>query len=92
MRLGRQGRVVGLRLVDEFLVMSEIGVAQFGVAIEAERFPDEGVELPDEEIGEVEGGELVLGAGREGRVAFEERVAVRAFDHLDAHVVASRLQ
>ena len=66
------------------LVVAENHVAQLGVAVEAHRPPDEGVELADQEVGQVEGAHLGVAAGLEGGVAVEEAVAVRAGDHLDA--------
>ena len=43
-------------------------------------------ELAHQKIGQVEGGEFLFGAGRKGSIALEERIAMRAFDHLDAPV------
>jgi hypothetical protein len=82
--------IVGLGLVDQRRVVAEIHVAKLGVPVEAEGFRHEGVELADEEIGEVEGRHLV--ARGEDVVAFEEAVAMGPFQHLDAQRRAARLQ
>ena len=47
-RLGGEGRIVGLGLVDQFFVVGEVAVAQLRVTVEPERAPDEGIELPDQ--------------------------------------------
>ena len=49
------------------------------MAVEAERLDDEGLELAGEEIGEEEGGDVVVVA-RKRLVAGEEGITVRAFD------------
>ncbi len=54
--------------------------------VELERPPDEGVELPHQEIGQVKGGGLVMGG--EAIVALEEGIAVRPLHHVDAEPVA----
>ena len=55
-----QGGIVDLRLVDQLGVIPEIHVPQLGVPVEAHRPPDEGIELPNQEIGQIECGELGL--------------------------------
>ena len=72
------------------LVVAEEHVAQLRVAVEAHRAPDEGVELPHQEIGQVEGAHLGVAARGEARVAVEEAVAVRPRDHLDPERGAAR--
>ncbi len=59
--LGRQGRIIGLGLIDQFFVIAEIHVAQFGVPVEAHGFHDECVELPDQKIGQVKGCDFGFG-------------------------------
>lgn len=40
--------------------MAEIHVAKLGMPVEPHRAPDEGIELPHEEVGQVEGGEFLV--------------------------------
>ena len=88
MRAGVQRGVVGLGLIDQFGVIAEIHVAQFGMTIQTHRFPDKGIELPDKKVGQVKGGEFVLCFFGKNRVTFKKRITMRAFDHLDAQFLA----
>ena len=62
------------------------------MAIETQRFPDEGIELPGEEVGQVERGDLVLCSCEERSGAFEKRVAMGPRDHLNPKRVANGLE
>ena len=90
--LGLKCRVLGLGLIDEFFIVPEIAVAELGVAVEAEGLPDKGVELPDEEVGQVEGGELLPGAGEERLGSLEEGIAMGSCDHLDTETAGRGLK
>ena len=66
--------------MDDAAVVAEIVVAQFREAVEAKAANDQRVEMPGEEIGEVERARLLLGHRRERLLAGEEGVAMRAGD------------
>lgn len=82
-RLVLQGLVLGLRQIDDLGVVAEYHFFQFGVFVELQGLDDESFELPRDQIGQVEGGELVLSDFRECLVAAEEGVTMwsaNAFD------------
>ena len=83
--------VLDLRLVDQFRIVSEIHVAQLRVAVQPQGLGHEGVELADQEIGQVKGGDFVIMGGK-GGVALEERIAMRPAHHLDTQGIATLLQ
>lgn len=65
--------------------MAEVDGQELRVAIEAEPLDHQGVELPSEEIGEIERAGSGLGQGRKALLASEARIAMRpgeAFDRL----------
>src|SRR3954454_12359259 len=76
--------VVGLGEVDDPAVVAEDVRRQFGMAVEPERPDDQGVEVPDEEVREVEGPGLLLLERIPLRQAREKRVAVGAGQPLGA--------
>ena len=63
--------------------MAEIHVAQLGVAVEPEGFDHKGVELPNQEIGQVKRRELGFCTIREQTVSFKERITMGPLDHLN---------
>ena len=81
-RLGacRQRGIVGLREVDESPVVAEVQGQQLRVAIQAEAANDQSVEVPGEEIGEVERARLFVGELGECRAARVDLVAMRALE------------
>ena len=93
LRFLQQGRVLDLRLVDQFRVVPKDQVAQLGVFIQPHGAPDKGIELFDEKVGQLKGGDFpVFGVLRKGVVAFKERIAMGAGNHLDTQVGAYPLQ
>ena len=80
LRLGRRLGIVDLREMDDAAVAAEIVVAQLGKAVEAEPLEDERVEMAGEEVGQIEGAELLLGERREDLLAGVEGIAMRAGD------------
>src|SRR5436190_15526931 len=83
-RLGllAQRRIVGLREVDDAPVVPEDVSDQLGMTVEPERPAHERVEVPDEEIGEVERPRLLLLQGIPLREPGVDREAVRAWEPL----------
>ena len=55
-----QVRVIDLCLIDQLGVIAEIHVAQFGVPVQPQRFPDKGIELPRQKVGQVKGGGFII--------------------------------
>jgi len=88
---GLEAGINGLGLVDQLGVVAEDHVAQFGMPVEAHGPPDEGIELPHQKVREVERRDLVV-MRRKPVDPFEEGVAMRAGDHLDAQLGAFGLQ
>ena len=84
--LGLGGRfgIVELGEMDDAAVVAEIVVAQLREAVEAEPLDDQRVEMPGEEVGQIERAGLLLGQRRESLLAGEEGVAMRALDAPDA--------
>ena len=77
-----QFRVLRLREVNQLFVVSEIHVSQFRIPVQSQGLPDKGLELPDQEIGQVECSHFFLCMLGKLPVAFEERIAVGTVDHL----------
>jgi hypothetical protein len=77
-------RVLGLGEVDQPAVVAEVGVAQLGVGVQAERREHEPVHVAGQEIGQVERAELLVLEALEGLAAGVELVAVGAGQALDA--------
>ena len=71
-------RIVGLRQQHDAPVVAEVGVAQFGMAVEPERPPHQRVEVLGEEVGQVERAGLRLVQRREQLRSGHELVAVVA--------------
>jgi hypothetical protein len=84
--LGARGqlRVVALGEVHEPAVRAEVVGQQLRVAVEPEPGPDDRVELAGQEVGQVEGPDLLLLEGIEGSRAGVELVAVGALDPVEA--------
>ena len=82
LRLGGQGWIVGLRLIDQLGVIAEIHITQGRVFGQAKRLPHKGIELPHQEIGQVERCHFVFGG--ESVIPFKKRIAMRASDHFNA--------
>ena len=66
--------------MDDAAIGAEIVVAQLREAVEAEPLDHQRVEMPGEEIGQVERARLLLGQRRERLLAGKEGVAMRALD------------
>ena len=60
--------------------------------VELQRLDHEGLELPGQQIGQVEGGELVVRIRQEFLVAGEEGIAMRPADPLDAFLGADLVE
>ena len=73
-------RIVELGQMDDPPVGAEIAVAQVREAVEAEALDDQRIEMPGEEVGEIEGAGLLLGERGEHVLAGEEGVAMGAGD------------
>src|SRR3954465_3168785 len=80
----RQFGIVRLREVDEAAVVAEVEREQLRVPVEAEASDYEPVEVPNEEVRQVEGPGLVVGELREGRTAGIHLIAVGALEPPDA--------
>ena len=76
-------RVVGLGEVDEPAVVAEVERQQLRVAVETEAGEDDRVELAGQEVGQVEGADLLVLERRVGRRAGVELEAVGAVDAVD---------
>src|SRR3546814_20212469 len=91
---GVERGILGLRQVDQLLVVAEVERQQVGMAVKAEPLDDQPLEVAHQVVGQVEGADLRLGQRVEGLGAGEEAVAVRAVDALDAflgqHLVEQR--
>ena len=88
-RRGRLGlfperRVLGLRQIDQFAVISEIFVAQPGMTVEAEALDHQQLEMAHQIVGQEEGSRLGVHHRLEIGPAGIELVAVRAGDAFDA--------
>src|SRR3990170_8557734 len=81
-RVGASGErgIVGLREVEEPAVVPEDVLDQLRVVVEPERPDDERVEVPREEVRQVEGSRLVRLHRLPGAPGREEAVAVEAAD------------
>ncbi len=90
--LGVERRIVALRQMDEPLVVAEIDRQQLGMPIETEPADHQRLELPGEEIGEIEGAGLGLGQCREARLAGEGGIAMRAGQPLDRLLGEHRIE
>lgn len=72
------GGVIALTEEQDAGVVAEVQVPQLRVAVDAESADDECIEMPSEEVGEIERSELVLLPVREHVGPGKELVAVRA--------------
>src|SRR3546814_7455047 len=86
---GRRGAgvergVLGLRQVDQLLIVAEVERQQLGMAVEAEPLDDQALEVTRQVVGQVEGAHLRLGQRVEHLAAGEEGIAMRALDALEA--------
>lgn len=70
-----QSGIIGLRLIDQLVIIAKIHLAQLGMTIQPERLPDKGIKLTHQKIGQVEGREFLAGGKR--LIAFEETIAMR---------------
>ena len=84
--------IVGLGEVDEPAVVAEVHRQQLGMAVEAEAGADDRVELAGQEVGQVEGPELLVLERGVGRRAGVELVAVGALDALEALALEVRVE
>lgn len=75
----QQGWVVALGEEQHLRVVPEVHVAEFGMSIDPQASDDKGLEVTNEEVGQVEGAEFGLVPGVEHRRPGEELVAVRAW-------------
>jgi hypothetical protein len=90
--LGGERRIVALRQIDQAGVVAEIVWQEFRVAIEAEALEHQGVELPSEKIGEIEGAGGGLGQGGKALLPGEARVAVRPGEAFDRFFLEHRIE
>ena len=70
--------VLGLRQVDDLLVIAEHHLYQLRMLVEFQGLDDEGLELAGDQVRQVKGGVLTLAFGQEFFRAGEEGVTVRA--------------
>ena len=82
--LGGGFGIIELGEMDDTAISAEIVVAQLRESVEAEPLDHQRVELPGEEIGEVERARLLLGERGKRLFASKEGVAVRPLDAPDA--------
>ena len=80
-----------MRLIHKLFVVPEVHIAQFGVPVEPHGFYNESVELADQKISEIEGGNLVLRDLGKAVVALKKAIAMRPGDHLHAKFLTLRL-
>ena len=66
-----QGRVFCLGQIHHLFVMGEIGIVQFRVPVQSQRFPDQRIELPCDEVCQVEGGEFFVRPRRKQVIAIK---------------------
>lgn len=67
--------VINLRKIDQFLIIAEHHLDQFGMLVEFERCDDKGIELPCDQVCEVECRDLMFGLSQK---AFGARVKRKA--------------
>ena len=80
----RQPRVVGLGQEDEAPVVAEVERQQLGVTVQPQSADDQPLEVPGEEVGQVERARLLVCERGEGCAAGVDLVAVGAFQACDA--------
>ena len=90
--LGGQRGIVDLRQIDEAGVVLEVGVTKLRVAVEAEAFDDQLLELPGQKVGEIEGARRGLRQGRETIAAGKGCIAVGAGEALDLLLLEHRVE
>ena len=87
-----QVRVLGLGEVDEPAVVAEVHRLELRMAVDPEPADHQPLEVPGEEVGQPEGGGLVLGQAGEVGPAGEELVAMGAGQPLHAFLGEDRVQ